>query len=292
MTVRTFFYTLGFALSWLLPLRAAYLVADVLAAANFLFNRRSRRNLTENLRRILPDASAREIRSLVIRNYINFGRNLAEIFRMHRIRDERRIFRFDTESTHLIRKCRESSPAFIFATAHFCNWELSAAPVTEILGELHSIALPDPCPRVNRYYLRARGAIRNHTVPLEKAPRRCLRLLKQGKPLAILSDRSYTGEGIKVDFFGRPAIFPTGFARFGVMFDVPVIPYFIVRTAPGRFKTLTFPPIPVPPKGSREEKIRTVVSRYVETLEHVVKEHPEFWFAFYPFWEESPGTFR
>lgn len=286
--LRRFLYSFGFRVTWILPLKAGYLIADVLALLNYLFARTSRNNLTKNLRAIFPDKPKKEIRRIMIKNYINFGRNLTELFRMHRTDKHKIASRTDMTSTDIIQKRRNPSSTFVIATAHFCNWELSAAVITEIMGELHSIALPDPDSAIDLYYVRARRAIDNYTIPLNNASKLCLRLLKENKPLAILADRSYTGEGMEMEFFGKQCTFPTGFARFALMFDVPIIPYFIIRTGAGRFKALTYAPLAVPENGSRENKIREILSQYINILEKLIRSHPEFWFAFYPFWEESP----
>jgi KDO2-lipid IV(A) lauroyltransferase len=286
--LRKFLYSFGFRVTWMLPLKAGYVVSDILGVLNFLLARTSRNNLTQNLQAIFPDKPKKEIRRIVLKNYINFGRNLTELFRMHRTDKHTITSRIDMDSTSIIQKHRDLSSTVIIATAHFCNWELSAAVITEILGELHSIALPDPDPAIDSFYVRAREAIDNYTVPLNNASRLCLRLLKQNRPLAILADRSYTGEGMDMEFFGRQCTFPTGVARFALMADVPIIPYFIIRTGTGKFRALTYEPLDIPENGSRDDKIRDILRQYIDILEKLISSYPEFWFAFYPFWEESP----
>lgn len=286
--LRTLLYAFGFKATWIIPLRIGYVISDILAILNFIFNKTSRSNLTRNLQVIFPEKSKKEIRKIVIKNYLNFGRNLTELFRMHKTNKHKITSCTDMASTSIVTESREKYSSCVIATAHFCNWELSAAQITELLGELFSIALPDPNPAINSFYIQARTAIDNYTILLENASHTCLRLLKEKKSLAILSDRSYTGEGMEMDFFGKKSIFPSGFARFGTMFNIALIPYFIIRTGTGRFKALTYEPLNIPEHGSRDEKIKAILSQYIKVLESVIKTYPEFWFAFYPFWEEPP----
>lgn len=286
--LRTVLYTFGFRVTWIIPLRIAYIISDILAILNCLFNKSSRNYLTGNLRVIFPDKKKKEIRRMVIKNYMNFGRNLTEMFRMHRTDKHAIASRTDMDSMKILSENRDTYSSYIIATAHFCNWELSAAPLTEILGKLHSIALPDPDAGVNTFYIRARKAIDNYTIPLENASRICLKRLKEKKTLAILGDRSYTGEGMEMDFFGKKCLFSTGLARFALKSNIGVVPYFIIRTGTGRFKALTYEPLRIPEHGSRNEKVRSILSQYISILEELIRTYPEFWFAFYPFWEKPP----
>ncbi len=284
---------LGFRAAWLIPRPLAHVISDLIALAGFLVARRSRRHLTDNLVTVFPEKSRREIRAIVFKSFLNLGRNITEVFRMHRSNKRALTSRFEPNTGHMntIRTEHARGRGIIVATGHFCSWEIAAAPLTDLLGELHSIALPYGDPSIDRFFVRARSVIDNHTIMLANASRESLRVLRQKKPLVIMSDRAYTKEGIELDFFGRPVLFPTGVAQFAIKFKCPIVTYFIVRTGGARFKILSTDPIRVPDTGTKEERMVSVMRDYVRILERVIRDYPEFWVAFYRVWERSmPGT--
>jgi len=284
---------LGFRAAWLIPRPLAYVISDVLSLAGLLLASRSRRCLAGNLAAVFPEKSRREIRAIVFRSFLNLGRNMAEVFRMHRSNKRALTTRFEPnpDLMNTIRTEYARGRGIIIATGHFCNWEIAAAPLTDLLGELNSIALPYGEPAIDRFFIRARSAIDNHTITLANALRASLKVLGEQKPLVIMSDRAYTEEGIELDFFGRPVLFPTGIAQFAIRFECPIVTYFIVRAGRGRFRILSTDPIRVPDTGTKEEKTVSVMRDFVRTLERVIRDHPEFWVAFYPVWDSAmPGT--
>ncbi len=270
-------------------MRPAYWIADFLGTLQYLFDIRARRGVMKNMSVIRPDLSEKEKKSIARKTFINFSRALAEVFRMHRTGKSTLSEKSEIENFSFLKDASENGDkGLIIATAHFCNWELSAAAVTRHIPELYSIALPDPDPLINSRYIRAREAVNNRTIALENASINCLKLLKEGKTLAILSDRTYTLEGSEFEFFGKKALFPTGAAKFAVMLDIPIHPLFVIRTGISAFKALKYDPINVPSEGTKKEKIDSMMKQFIFVLEDLISKHPEFWFAFYSFWDSAP----
>ena len=67
----------------------------------------------------------------------------------------------------------------------------------------------------------------------------------------------------------------------------PIVPAAFVRCGGGRFRGLSADLL-VPPAGcSGPEEIAATTQRLAEAFEGFVREHPEQWFNFYPFWESE-----
>jgi predicted LPLAT superfamily acyltransferase len=64
------------------------------------------------------------------------------------------------------------------------------------------------------------------------------------------------------------------------------LPAFIVRVPDGRYRAIIEEPLSIERTGDRETALRQNVERYVSLLERYVRQHPEQWYCFYPFWDD------
>jgi predicted LPLAT superfamily acyltransferase len=91
---------------------------------------------------------------------------------------------------------------------------------------------------------------------------------------------------LKSSFLGKEANFPAGPFQIASRFKVPVVFYFSEKENHYRYSFRFFLANPVKRnKGITPEQ--ALLSQYIEVLENRIKEHPEQWFNFYPFWKES-----
>ena len=65
-----------------------------------------------------------------------------------------------------------------------------------------------------------------------------------------------------------------------------VLPAFIIQMPDGRYRAVVEEPLTVESGGDREAALRVNLERYVAILERYVREFPEQWYCFYPFWDD------
>jgi len=80
-----------------------------------------------------------------------------------------------------------------------------------------------------------------------------------------------------VPFFGVPARLPAAPIALARRTGAALVPGFVVRTAPGRYR------VQVEPAVSTTNALETLAA----VLERYVRAHPEQWFVFEPVWDES-----
>jgi KDO2-lipid IV(A) lauroyltransferase len=51
-------------------------------------------------------------------------------------------------------------------------------------------------------------------------------------------------------------------------------------------------PLSIERAGDREEALRVNIERYVSILERYVRDYPEQWYCFYPFWNDPTRASR
>jgi Kdo2-lipid IVA lauroyltransferase/acyltransferase len=281
-------YKVGAFLAMRLDLPTARRYAAAVGRFIGIFQRRNRRALYRNLKTAFGDQlSEREIRALRTRIYGNFGAFVLEFLWLPNVTAENvtdLITPLAVESYRRIRRLAEERGPVIFLTAHLGNWELAA--VTGSLMDLPLTVLVDahPSPLVTRFFDERREHKGLRLVSVSEF-QKCFRALHQKRLLAIAGDRAVTGQGIRMEYFGRPALVPDGHAVLARRFHVPILPGFFVRSPDGRYDCVIDEIIEPRETDDFDADVRDCVERCLRVFERHVKEHPEQWYVFRPIWE-------
>ena len=105
--------------------------------------------------------------------------------------------------------------------------------------------------------------------------------LNAGEYICLQGDR-YTNDEhtLEADFMGRAADFPEGPFLLASRLRVPVVFFYSVRANGGyTFKFV------IADVGDRQCDKHDLLAQYVNSLEQVVRAHPQMWFNFYQFWK-------
>ncbi|MBI2174108.1 MAG: lysophospholipid acyltransferase family protein [Candidatus Omnitrophica bacterium] len=173
----------------------------------------------------------------------------------------------------------------ILLTAHIGNWELGALLMSRLGLPLSVVALPHPEPCINQFFLRQRARCGISVIPLNRQSAAiCLQHLHQGKFLGLLGDREFSNHGVEVPFFGQPILLPRGPATLSLRSGTAIIPVFLIREGPWRFRLFCEPPIE--PRAfmnlEREESVTILTQQCAKILEKFVRRFPEQWLLFQP----------
>lgn len=88
-----------------------------------------------------------------------------------------------------------------------------------------------------------------------------------------------------VDFFGKPAPFPTGPATLARATRAPIVPVFILAKPDRRHcDFFVEQPIEVAHTRDRKSDIGDATRRLAALYESFVARHPDQWFNFFDFW--------
>src|SRR5262249_22717241 len=143
--------------------------------------------------------------------------------------------------------------------------------------------------RLNDVVVAARTMRGMRVIPAERSAMGIVRAMKRNEILGILIDRPMPGDGVLVNFFGRPAWFPEGPARIALRTGARVIPAALVRASDRQDVTLALVDLDVriTPSGDMERDTRTLTRRILESHERFIRAYPDQWFMFRPMWPES-----
>jgi len=114
--------------------------------------------------------------------------------------------------------------------------------------------------------------------------------IEAGEFVGTMGDRVGLNEkSVVVQFFGRPARFPTGPFVLASVLKCPVYLTFGLYSEPNRYDLFCEPFADCVdlPRKKRQEQLQAVVQRYASRLEEYCRKAPYNWFNFYDFWEEE-----
>ncbi len=269
-----------------------YKLAEIISDAQYFFSWKDRQAVKNNLKEILPpEANLAYYTREVFRN---FGRYLVEFFQMDRIVDLAYIKKnIKIENFERIQHVLDKGKGGIVISAHFGNWELGAG-VLSVLGHPSAVvALPHKEKFVNDLFNRQRVSKGVSVIPVQKATRQCLEVLRENKLVSIVADRDFNLRGEEMDFLGRKAILPRGAALFSWKTGAPIIPIFLRRNGKAGmsdFKAFTFSiGQPIFPSDFLKESdggkaVINIMKKYIKVIEIKIRENPSQWLIFREFW--------
>jgi predicted exporter/lauroyl/myristoyl acyltransferase len=183
----------------------------------------------------------------------------------------------------------------ILITGHYGNWEVGSTLLRQALDmPLTIVAMAEPSPTVNRIRREIRESLGADTIEVRQAFETALqirRCLAENQIVAILVDRHYGRDRVPVKLLGRDAWFLRTPFLMAHATGAPLLPCFIERVEPGRFKTGLAAPVIVATDIPRDEAIERAAQTVADALSARIHEHPELWYHFYNYWEAQKDNY-
>lgn len=233
--------------------------------------------------RPLP-GSEKLVRARSLASYRTYGRFAAELLRLpsRSLRDIANDV--DLTATSLLDDFRARGQAAIFVGFHAGNNELGAAALGERQYDVNVVADDSAFPEMYEHLRRLRAAWGIKVIDW-KAIREVFGTMKRGGVIVLLSDWGYKPDGIPCQLFGRWTTLPSGPVVLSARGNAPIIPFFVRREEPGRFRILFGAAISAG-SGSPAELLRATQETAIE-IEKLIRTEPLQWNCFKPMW---PGA--
>lgn len=266
------------ALCRALPPRVAVRVAECAADVHWRLSVADRRAVQANLSLVLGTPVAQDA-TLVREVFRNFGRYLAEFLTIDRVQAPEVVL--DGEA-HLA-AARQGGRGLIALTAHVGNWELGAVLLARRGLPVTVVAQPHGDPRADAMFTRQRRRNGVEVIPVgTQTVARSLEALRRGCVLGVLGDTLFWGAGVAVRFCGRVITLPRGPASLSLRSGAPIVPTFLTREGPWRFRLRFGHPLWPQRQGPVEGAIARLVEAYAGAIEREVKRCPVQWVVFRP----------
>jgi KDO2-lipid IV(A) lauroyltransferase len=255
-----------------------------------------RRIALTNLANAFPQRPSEERRVIARRAFAHFGRLMMELLKFATLTPQQMLARVDIDGEERSRIAYAQRHGVIFVTGHFGFWELQAlvhAARVEPVGVLGR-ALDNPL--LNRLLEDIRQRTGNTVIYRPGTIRRVLRLLQEGRGVAILIDQHIMSrDAIYVDFFQRPAATTSAIAALAMRTGAPVLPVFALPLGGGRYRMIYEHPVEPPSAeaiaADKNAAMREFTQRCTDVLEMYVRRHPDLWLWMHRRWRDAhPGA--
>jgi KDO2-lipid IV(A) lauroyltransferase len=234
--------------------------------------------LAANLRVAFPELDDAAIDATARRFWGNLGAVFGEYPHLERIALEDGGARLELVDNCGLERYRTGGQRAVFFGAHVANWELLALALARAGVRLLALYAPLQNVRLGRLMDRARRQLGCELLARDASPRPILKHLADGGSLGLLVDLK-VDDGIEVPFFGEPMRTSATPARMAARFGCDVVPIRTERLGPARYRVTVLPPLPEPPPGDEEARLRAHMRAMNEALEAMIRAHPDEWLA-------------
>ena len=236
---------------------------------------RSNQIAENNIKRALPNSTTEERKKILKSMWHNYGKIFSEYMFLHKFRNSskfsKKIFIKNYEILEKIKKNREP---VIFVSGHFNNFELMAMYLDKCGIDLAAVYRPLNNKFLNPFmeYFRKHHICKKQIKKGISGTKKLLKLFKNNTSIALMIDQRVS-QGIKSNFFGKPAYTTTIPAQFVKKFNAKVVPIYIERSKENRFNLEIYEPL-IFDKAYSVEQITEELNLL---LEKMILKNPEQW---------------
>lgn len=288
-------YKLGYYLSNILPLKAAYVTAERCSDIHYFVSKKDRDAVTQNLSIVLKK-DKRECRALAQKVFRNFGLYLVDFFRMHRLSKSVIEKKVEVQGMENLKEALSKNRGAIALTCHIGNWEMGGVSVGIMGYNIAAVALVHKYKKINDFFTKQREENGMNVINITSIMKRCISLLLDNGILALAGDRDFTNSGIMLDFFGVPTSIPKGAVMLSLKVGSPIVPTFFLRKDRFYYKLIFDKPIEVKnipgvDVTDKDEIIKRTMRKFVSKMEEYIRAYPDQWLVFRKFWETPTDAF-
>ncbi len=244
---------------------------------------RAHRTATRSLRIAFPDMADAERARILVAQWENFGRYIAEFPVLDRLTPA--SGRVELVHGERLAAIARSGRPVIFISGHFSNLEVMSAAILAagIPCDITYRAANNPYVDARIKRSRFRYGVRMFAPKGADGARDLLQALREGRSVAMMNDQKYDG-GVEGRFFGRKVHTLPAAARLALRFGTTIQPISVQRTQGARFRLVVHEPITVTDTGARSAAIQAGVDAINAFIEARVRERPGEWWWLHRRW--------
>ena len=268
------------------PEGVASVVFEQLADQAWRRRGRGVQQLERNLARIVPDASASDLRDLSREAMHSYFRYWCEAFRLPEWGADEVVDRIVVHHEERLRGPATSGQGVITALGHLGNWDHAGAWASTTGIAFTTVAERLKPEALFRRFLAYRESLGMEVLPLsggEDVSGTLAARLGQGRVVALVADRDLGRSGIEVDLLGEPARFPAGPAVLALRSGSPLLPvmswydedrtHLEIQAAVRVDEGLGF-----------RDSVQALTQQFADALGDALREHPTDWHMLQRVW--------
>lgn len=281
-----FYYAILYLLT-LLPLRALYVVSDVLFPLIYHVVRYRRKVVRKNLNNSFPDKSKREILKIERRFYHYFCDVFIEAMYRINMSPAEVSRRITFENMEIIDKIYAENKSAMLMMAHYGNWEWVSAMSLHLPKEspLYGVYKRLSNAEFDTMTYRLRLKYNMGNIEMRDLFKTMLRMGKAGEKgvFAMVSDQCPPKDStrFKMMFLNQPTAVIVGTEVLARKFDYPVLILSITRPKRGYYHCK----VELLSENPQAEPEFSISEKYMRRLETDINQHPELWLWTHKRWK-------
>tara|TARA_B100001029_G_C15043913_1_gene445677 strand:+ start:109 stop:975 length:867 start_codon:yes stop_codon:yes gene_type:complete len=214
--------------------------------------------------------------------FSNYGRILSDYIYLKNFRNGKLNNRIKVQGIEILEEIKKKNKKVVFVSGHFSNFELMAMIIDSIGINLSAVYRPLNNIFLNKIMenIRVKYICKNQIKKGKRGTREMLAYLKKNFSVALMIDQRVT-EGIKCDFFGKPAFTTTIPAQIVKKFGCEIVPVYIERIENINFNLTIENPI----KFEKNETVEEVTLKLNKVLEKMILNNPSQWILTHNRWK-------
>ncbi len=219
---------------------------------------------------------------IISKVYGNYGRILAEYPFLKAFRNNKLNKFIEIDGLENLNKIKREKRRAVFISGHFNNFELMALQIEKAGINLCAIYRP-----LNNIFLnktmeeiRENFICKNQIKKGRSGTRQIIENLKKGNSVALMIDQRVR-EGIKINFFGKPASTTTIPAQLIKKYKCDLVPIYIERRKNNYFKMFVSEPI----KIGNNKSIKEITEHLNKILEKMILKNVDQWIWTHDRWK-------
>ena len=219
---------------------------------------------------------------IISKIYGNYGRILAEYPFLKAFRNNKLNKFIEIDGLENLNKIKREKRRAVFISGHFNNFELMALQIEKAGINLCAIYRP-----LNNLFLnktmeeiRENFICKNQIKKGRSGTRQIIENIKKGNSVALMIDQRVR-EGIKIDFFGKPASTTTIPAQLIKKYKCDLVPIYIERRKNNYFKMFVSEPI----KIGNNKSIKEITEHLNKILEKMILKNVDQWIWTHDRWK-------
>ena len=219
---------------------------------------------------------------IISKIYGNYGRILAEYPFLKAFRNSKLNKFIEIDGLENLNKIKREKRRAVFISGHFNNFELMALQIEKAGINLCAIYRPLNNVFLNKTMeeIRENFICKNQIKKGRSGTRQIIENIKKGNSVALMIDQRVR-EGIKINFFGKPASTTTIPAQLIKKYKCDLVPIYIERKKNNYFKMFVSEPI----KIGNNKSIKEITEHLNKILEKMILKNVDQWIWTHDRWK-------
>lgn len=219
-------------------------------------------------------------------NHFRFGQVIIDRFAMF----AGKHFKLEVKGQELFDELDREEKGFLIISSHVGNYELAGYSLTPKNKTFNALVFAGESEQMMKGRSLMFAGKRINMIPVMEDMSHIFKInsaLADGNIVSIPGDRIFgSPRHITVDFMGGKANFPLGPFAMAAQREIKVLAVFVIKTSIHTYHAKVVK-LEVPKDIKKAEVPSCLAIAFAKELEIVVREHPEQWFNFFEFWNES-----